>query len=781
LSRTPASAGNRKTWTWAGWVKKAGLSSYQTLFAAAAGDSNTTYFVLSLGRSSDDPLYVSLWDVNLLVTTQVFRDPSAWYHIAIAFDATQGTNANKLKLYVNGSEVTTFATDNRASISNQDYSVNSTTAHNIGANRGSNYLNGYLADIHFIDGQALDPTSFGEFDDNGIWQPIEYTGTYGTNGFHLDFADNASTTTIGYDAAGSNDWTANNLSVTAGAGNDSLVDVPTNGVQPDTGVGGEVRGNYATLNPLTSGFTGTLSNGNLDYNLGSGTKRVEGTIAVTAGKWWWEALAVSGTTNGTVGGRFGFCLQSSLNNPEAIAFGLHWHATSGIATVIGGSFTTRATGTNYGDGDVLGCALDADANIAYFYKNGALAYTYNFSSHLAVGSGNLTPHCWNASSGTPVWTYNFGQRAWTHTPRTSHKALNTANLPAPVVTKPSDLFDVKLWSGNGSSQTISGLAFDPDFVWVKRRSAAASNVLADVVRGITNSLYSNLTSQELATESDGYVQSVGTGSFSVTGGSNSANQVNASGSTYVGWTWDAGSSTVTNTVGSISSQVRANASAGFSIVTYTGTGSSGATIGHGLGVAPGFIIIKQRVAGPGSDLYNWNSYHSSLGATQYIALNMTDAVSTAPLFNNTAPTSSVFSLGSSSGGFNNVNNASGVTYVAYCFAPVEGYSAFGSYTGNGSADGPFVYTGFRPRFILFKNASATSGWNIFDTARDTYNAADKYLVANSSVVESSGTPVFDILSNGFKVRITWTDINGSGNSIIYFAVAESPFQYARAR
>jgi hypothetical protein len=369
LNRTPGSAGNRKTWTWAGWVKKSGNASFQTLFANAVGSTNTTYFVLSLGRSADDPIYVSIWDVNLLVTTQVFRDPSAWYHIVLAFDATQGTNSNKLKLYVNGSEVTTFATDNRSSISNQDYAINAVESHTIGSNRGSNYFNGYLADVHFIDGQALDPSSFGEFDDNGVWQPIAYAGSYGTNGFHLDFADNSTAAALGTDTSGNgNTWTVNNLSVTAGAGNDSLVDSPTN-YGEDTGAGGEVRGNYATLNPLFigNGQGVTLSNGNLDYlstaGFGNYATRFS-TIGVSSGKWYSEftinAIASSlflgiSSNPGAVDNYIGQNATSwgYLNN------GNKW--TSGGSSGYGASFTT---------GDVIGVALDLDAGTITFYKNG---------------------------------------------------------------------------------------------------------------------------------------------------------------------------------------------------------------------------------------------------------------------------------------------------------------------------------------------------------------------------------------------------------------------------
>jgi hypothetical protein len=263
-----------------------------------------------------------------------------------------------------------------------------------------------------------------------------------------------------------------------------------------------------------------------------------------------------------------------------------------------------------------------------------------------------------------------------------------------------------------------------------------------------------------------------------------ARLVNANAGTYVAWTWDAGSSTVTNTAGSISSQVRANASAGFSVVTYTGNASN-ATVGHGLGVAPSLYIVKARTSSGFTDF--WSVYHRSLGATAYIKLNSTDAQTTgSTIWNSTAPTSTVFSVVSAS-----IANENGVTYVAYCFAPVVGYSSFGSYLSNASSDGPFVYTGMRPRWLMIKLATSesTRNWIIIDAARNTYNAVNNKLAANSSASENDagvtgdGTAnLVDFLSNGFKLRTGNGDTNGlAGYTYIWAAFAESPFQYARAR
>jgi hypothetical protein len=771
LSRTPASAGNRDLWTLSFWVKRCKLGSAQDVFSVGTSGTDILYF------DSSDRLCLDRPGATVLVTTQVFRDPSAWYHIVLRIDSTNGTNANKARMYVNGSEITTFSTDNRSGLTSSSFLTNTAVLHTFGvrsSNTSTNPCDIYLADIHMADGSSVDPTSFGEFDANGIWQPITYTGTYGTNGFKLTFGDNSTTAALGNDdSPNSNTWAVNNFSVAAGSGNDSLVDVPVNGDQTDTGAGGEVRGNYATLNPLNNaGANGTYSNGNLEVATGSSQYGAYvSTIATsTTGKWYAEAYITSGANT-----RFGF-VKSSYQ-PSAteqlgnVAGTMAYRCDSGDFRV---ALTTKFTGgATCTSGDTVGLAIDLDSGEVKIYKNGSLQGTAtgieSANWHFAGSDDN--------GSGTATHIWNFGQRPFAYTAPSGFKALNTANLPAPVVTKPSDLFDVKLWSGNGSSQTISGLAFDPDFVWVKRRSAAASNVLADVVRGITNSLYSNLTSQELATESDGYVQSVGTGSFSVTGGSNSANQVNASGSTYVGWAWDAGSSTVTNTQGSISSQVRANASAGFSIVSYTGNGASGETVGHGLGVKPAFIITKSR----DNSTYAWTSWHVGLSANYYINLNMTMAQdNSVNIFPSAGINSSVFQTATSAIKYNNLLNQK---YIAYCFAPVAGYSNAFTWSGTGSTDGPAIYLGFRPKLIIWKRTDSAANWAILDSSRSSYNVADDWLGPNSSSSEAADNAAYamDFLSNGLKIRATHEATNQSGGTYIGFAWAESPFQFSRAR
>jgi hypothetical protein len=319
-----------------------------------------------------------------------------------------------------------------------------------------------------------------------------------------------------------------------------------------------------------------------------------------------------------------------------------------------------------------------------------------------------------------------------------------------------------LYSGTGSSQDITGYNFSPDFAWIKNRNSTGHHSLFDTVRGATKIIYSNLTNAENTIASS--LSAFNNNGFTVV----SDNDVNGSSRTYAAWAWDAGTSTVTNNDGSIASQVRANPSAGFSIVTYTGTGASNATVGHGLNTTPSLLIHKYL-----NKTENWDTWVTGLTADQYLALSTTGGTTTYSGHWGSLPTSSVFGV---SGSRTNAVN----TKVTYCFAPVEGYSSMGSYVGNGSADGVFIYTGFAPSWLLFKRSDSTSDWSIYDTARDPHNVAGDKLEPNTSDAESAEGAVVDILSNGFKFRRNSLE-NGGNDVYIYMAFASHPFKSARAR
>ncbi len=760
LSRTTSSTTNQKTFTWSSWIKISDLASGSLLtpfcfgFNPSGATDVGTFFRIYQNQITFSQTTNGSVDYTL-TTTQVFRDPSAWYHIVVAFDTTQATATNRIKLYVNGSQVTSFGTANYPT-QNFNTSVNlSGGTPKIGAidvdATVSQYFAGYLTEVNFIDGQALTPSSFGETDSNtGVWKPKAYTGTYGTNGFELFFSDNSNTTaaTLGKDSSGNgNNWTPNNFSVTAGAGNDSLVDSPTS-YGTDTGVGGEVRGNYATWNPIYKDATATTtatSNGNLDTT----GQFAYSTIGFPSGKFYFECT-VGSNNNQFIG---------VSTNPYAAA---NLRAYNKDGTYYTGSGWI-AYGATYTTNDIIGVAIDMDSQTIQFYKNGS-----SQGQKTSIGLSGLTifPMLYVESSGSV--TANFGQRAFAYTAPSGFKALCTQNLPTPTIgatstTQANDYFNTILYTGTGSSNARTGVGFQPDFVWIKERNAAADHGLYDAVRGVQKQLESNTTTAE-TTETTG-LTAFGTDGFTV----GALAQLNTSGDTYVAWNWKANGAGSSNTAGTITSTVSANTTSGFSIVTYTGTGAN-ATVGHGIGTAPQMVICKNR-----SQSSEWYVYHASLGTNKAIFLEQTAAASTSNLWwNNTAPTSTVFSLGDQTG-----NNGSGNSIVAYCFAPVAGYSAFGSYTGNGSTDGPFQYLGFAPAFIMLKRTDSTGNWSMYDRARSTRNPDTKVLYPNLSNAEDASTDHFDWLSNGFKMKST--NQNTNGGTFIYMAFAETPAKFSLAR
>ena len=748
------------------------------------GGSTDCYF----GINTSNQLYCAQGATNYLFTTQVFRDPSSWYHLLFVVDTTQATASNRMNYYVNGVQVTSFSTDNRSSITqNGNVGINTASAHAIGrqAPASSTYFDGYLTEINFIDGQALTPTSFGAFDaTTGVWNPIKYSGTYGNNGFYLNFSDNSSNTatTIGKDYSGNgNNWTPNNISVTAGTTYDSMVDVPI-GYGSDTGAGGEVRGNYAVLNPLNAATT--LSDANLKSNPGSASwLGAAGTLGFTSGKFYYEAT-ITATTN-TVYQIFG-AARSTISKADLATNGYPGATADGWGVQLGtpsykinnGTFTALGSNYSYTTNDVIMIAVDVDAGKFWYGKNGTWIESGNPASGTNALFTNLTgtiiPMLGQNTSGNTC-AVNFGQRAFSYTAPSGFKALCTQNLPTPTILNGANYMAATLYTGNGATgqsivNTVNGISFAPDFVWVKSRSNVQIHGQYDRLR-YSGSSYYYLASDTTNTELTGNFSSLDSSGWTFNGATH-----NTSGATYVGWQWKGGGAGVSNTSGSITSTVSANTTAGFSVVTYTGTGAN-ATVGHGLGVAPSMIIIKNR-----SQVSAWIVGHQNMATSSpwngYLVLNSTAAYTTASgslIWNNTAPTSSVFSIGTDTATNYSTNNL-----VAYCFAPISGYSAFGSYTGNGSTDGPFVYCGFRPRFVLFRSTAARD-WVIRDTSRNTYNTVTNDLYPDSSSAEYAAGDAIDILSNGFKLRATGATFNGSGETYIYAAFAENPFTLSRAR
>ena len=788
LNRTPASAGNRRTWTWSAWVKRGDLTDFNMLFGATSSTSDAIGFRSSSTGLYPSSIYFYLDDLTGggVYTNAVFRDPSAWYHIVLAVDTTQATSSNRIKLYINGTQQTfvsaTYPTQN------YDCRINNNVLHNIGAVNGATFLSGYLAEVNFVDGQALTPSSFGETSTTtGVWIPKKFSGTYGTNGFYLPFTDTTSTSTLGTDFSGnSNTWTVNNISLTAGATYDSMNDVPT--------LTNATTANYCTLNPLASRSVGTMQNGNLTWKksdaAGDNYCCASSISIPSSGKWYWEVTVTDGASGANSIGIIPD--TSTLQQTSNVIPGDFGITTNAFGYYSDGTKLTAASPAAYGNsfttGDVIGVAVDTTNGKIWWSKNG----TFQASGDPAAGTNaaftTLSGSYYAASSvrfNGNQHDYNFNQRPFSYTPPTGFVALNTFNLPTPTIgatasSQANKYMDVTTYTGDGTTtRSQTSLNFQPDFVWLKSRSLAIGHTLFDSVRtaGATKALYSNSTEVEGGTSGStasaefGYISSFNSNGFSTSSGSVNGNYVNSTSNTYVGWQWKANGSGSTNTAGSITSTVSASTTAGFSIVTYTGNGTSSQTCGHGLGVTPSMVIWKNR-----NDVDSWIVYHNALTTSEYLVLNTTAAKATVSgLF--TGISSTLLPL-------NNVSaaiNANGFNYVAYCFAPVAGYSAFGSYTGNNSSDGTFVYLGFRPKFVLFKNASAGSQWILLDTSRNTYNVANAYLEPNTSDAENTASNVCDILSNGFKIRTTGTDFNDSSNTYIYACFAENPFKYANAR
>lgn len=813
LNRTPASAGNQQKFTYSVWLKLGSSSTSMEIFSAN-GTSTTGYFDIRFGYVSGD-LKINVdfgpdATRSQNYTTAVYRDFSSWYHVVIAVDTTQATAANRLFIYING--VSQVYSSTSTIPLNLNTNVNSAVAHAIGRRQfGSDlYFDGYLSEVNFIDGYPTGVTSgtwastniatlFGYYNEIGIWSPQKYGGSYGTNGFYLPFNDPTSATTLCYDRQlgytdnTKNNWTPNNISVAAGPTYDAMTDVPTpNQIQ------NVAAGNYATLNPLQRVYGNpSASNGNLTGTSSTADAVLLATMGITSGKFYAEctATAVSGALNIEL---------RDITGSSAYVY-----------TASTGAITGTTAGATYTSGDVIGVAYDFSAQTVAFYKNNALQGTCTGVSQSLIWTfGNYIP----STSNTVNW--NFGQRPFSYTPPSGFLPLNSNNLPTPTISNGAQYMAATTYTGNGSTQSIYpgqtnvsygnnplNTTFQPDFAWIKARAGVIQNILTDAVRGVSKQLCSDTTAAEVS-YSGFQLTAFNNNGFTVVDATNGGYGVNGSpggtysgsSAAYIGWQWQAGGAPTTANVagagnvptagsvkinganltsalaGSIAAtNISANTSAGFSVVTYTGTGSA-ATVGHGLNATPSMIIVKRRNAAT-----YWPVYVASLGATKNLNLNLTDAQASdgAALWNSTAPTSAVFSVNTSGD-----SNASGGTFVAYCWAPVANFSAFGSYTGNGSTDGPFIFTGFRPRWIMLKrtdSASVVLAWRIYDTSRNPYNAIDLVLGAESSNAEVQTSQTPDALSNGFKLRSPAVDINASGGTYIYAAFAENPFKFANAR
>ena len=808
LTRTPASAGSRTTWTWSGWFKiGTDPSLYHNLFT-----SNTNYDQIRF-----DPagriifgVYTSGGAANAgtFTTKQRFRDCSNWYHFGFVWDTSNATAGDRQRMYVNGirilnDDLTVTTTPSLNAVSNFNNEQMS-----IGRRESTNalYMDGYLSEVNFLDGIAVSHTQnsagdyvwdeFGEFK-NGVWIPKAYTGSYGTNGFRLEFkqtgdgSSGGSSTTRGADTSGNNNHFQD---LNFGADHANLPDCPEN--------------NFMTFNPLHYADTSSLSNLLREGSLHAHCDSDDGIFTTmeipTSGKWYVEILFVDASKP------MGCYILGNRHETRD-----DWTHASNYTSFLEGFSIQGSTNKvfEYGGSEIGGAGshsantiyaflIDVDNSTYDIYQNDSKILDAGSFNHPGATIGAILGMGNNSDSGTndADFRLNAGQDSsfqGTITSGSSNEsdangigdfyystkgglALCSANLPDTTLSpdkgaQADDHFNTVLYTGDGqSTNDITGVGFKPDWTWIKERfsdgSHVASHVLVDSSRGYENFL----VSAENQAESSGVTGNNSTRSSDGFQTTNSGAS-NQSGQSYVAWNWLAnGGTTSSNTSGDITSTVQVNDTAGFSIILYTGFGEAVKTVGHGLSKAPELILFKTRnTAGA------WFTYHKEAGNNGYLRLD-DETVFTADsnFLNNTTPSNTLITLGVSSAA-----NAESQPYVAYAFYGIEGYSKFGKYEGNGSTDGTFVYLGFRPAFVIIKTTSQVNQYWIIKDNKRGFNddTTSKSLYANVGDAEASGNIDVDLVSNGMKMRDGGSNINNNGQSYVYIAFADQPFKFSNAR
>ena len=807
LSWTPSSAGNRKKWTFSTWVKRSSYtnaaSGDQYIFSQATGTNNNDSFLALLFRGDD--LDVTSNSIEWLRSHAKFTDTTSWYHILWVLDTQNSTDAHKMRLYVNGVEITHLSTDSRdnSQLDGTDMPILNNAIHYIGRYGGdtSRNFDGYMAYTELVEGEALTPSSFTETKNN-ILIPKKYTGDHGTYGFRLEYKETgdgqttAGTGTIGADTKGNSTkqhWNDNNLD----AYDSNMPDCPEN--------------NFAVMNTLvnTSGATvESISEGALSVAVtGLTYSFFQSTLGVLSGKWYAEARP-SGTINGPMIGIAEMNMETyrtGENVDPHLTAGCVWYISGGDGYVDGSnqSASTFSSSTSYASGDVIGLALDLDSatKTIKFYKNGSLVttknLTANFTDHMgfALNLYNTNSVIWNFGQDSTFVGYETaatntdgnGIGLFHHSVPSGYLALCTKNFAEPHIGPNSDtgnstdFHKAVPYQGNNTDDRAITFGFQPDWIVNPDLDNASTNhPLVDSSRG---------TGKDLFTTSNTYQSpdTNGVKSFTSTGITiGTSTNWNVSSRYYISWGWKIGGSSGTNTSGSANSTVRVNQNVGMTQVLYTGnSGSSGdeQTIGHGMldtsgnAAKPDIIIFKSY---GGTNSQNWYMYNKHLDnpALNQLVMNSTTAEQTSDndFMNQTEPTTTVFSLG-----YNFATNKSGEDYIAYCFRGIDGYSKFGVYTGNALNDGAFVYLGFKPAWLLIKSIDHAESWHVWDNKRsnlDTgYNTAAQ--TWNTTAAQVGGNPYdVEFTSVGFKIRDDHNMTNGSADKHIYMAFAEAPAKYA---
>lgn len=758
LSRTFGTNSSNTTKTFSCWIKRSARFDEYTTICATTQDGNIESRLQFANNGAikytDRDSSSGTTDANFY-TNAAYRDCSAWYHIVLIIDTTNGTAGDRVRLYVNGDRVTSLT-----SVTNpaQNYAVSfmRSSAINyigVGAASGSDDFSGYLAEVHFLDGTIKDPSHFGKTNiETGQWIPKEYTGGgYGNQGFYLNFSDNSSTSALGLDSSGvGNNWSTTNFSVTANsASNDSVLDTPTN--------------NWATINQGTTVVS--LKEGNLFFdNPNTGDYAAYATHMLKAGKKYYiEGVYLQPSGSGSQC-YWGITLPTFNNGiptkpNSAGAYSFDWRGAGGTPQIHNNG-SSSTTGSKPADGSVIGMVIDLSAGKMYVHDDNS----YYESGNPGAGSGAIITgistttdfyfvvHVDAGGPNVSETKLNFGQQGFQYQPSGFEDLLNSSNIAEPTIKDASKFFNTVTYTGNATSRNIVS-GFDTGFVWIKRLSGTESHVLANSTVGANNFMMSNSSAIQntasncvTAFNSDGVT--VGTQGI-----------VNDNNESLASWHW------------------KESATAGFDVVTYTGNGNATHNISHSLGVAPDLFIVKSR-----TNAQDWYVMHPASGANKYLVFSGNGQQGTnTVLWGNTPPISTVFTVGENGAGW--ATNENGQSYVAYLWASIEGFSKIGSYNGNGSTDGPYVYVGFKPAFILIRRISGgNASWTVWDNKRSAANVAKTVVWANSDSGEDTNTDYsIDILSNGFKIRTAYADQNNNGDPYLYMAFAERSFKYANAR
>ena len=775
LSRTIASAGNRQKWTWSAWVKRgAFLPTQQELFMCYSPADNRHF---NFGFDSNQRLTAYSFDVGGIGTRlwgntskAMYRDASAWYHIVITMDTVQAVAANRVKIYVNGDQVTSFSESTYPAQNTNEYVNAANGLHRIGSYIYGAFqqFDGYMSDIAFADGQALTPTSFGQVDlVTGQWTPKEFSGPFGTTGYYLRFQDSSALTTssnvgLGKDTSSNgNFWITNNISITAGNTYDAMNDSPAVT---------STAGNYAVLNRL-SFVVGdfTISNGNLDVASSNAptSETAVSTLSMSAGKWYCEVTINSQTDAGVVG------IAPATARPNQGFYnqvgGIAYYPHDGTKFIAG---TISAYGTAANSGDVIGVAVDFAAQTITFYKNGV-----SMGAISTPFSGDYVFACGDGSGSSSIYyTFNFGQRPFAYSAPADHNALHTGNLATPTIVKSNAYFNaisVDLGSTDYTTYLATTPGFIPDLVVYKSKSFANNSMVYDSVRGpgATQELNTN-TSLSVGTGLDtftyGYIANFVNGYLESAAGSGTNPPTNTDynknvcepGRTYVSWMWKKG------------------VTPGFDVVQYTGTGYNQG-ISHSLGAVPKMMWIKNI----DSSAVSWGVYFYSLPITDNLYLNLDYASTNNGLivWTGVAPTSTTFYVDTWAGVNENFSS-----HIAYLWSEVPGFSKFGTYIGNGNENGPFVNCGFRPAYVMVKCISSAGDWVVIDSSRDKFNSAPMVaahaLFLNVPLAEDPLSVLsIDFTATGFKVRTIFAPANSNGQTYMFAAFAEAPTKFALAR